>query len=74
MRNTRDKKHESSTNDRLLKVDDIAEMLSISPRTVRSWVFRRLLPFLKVNGALRFDKTEIEKFIKGGAQCPSGVR
>lgn len=51
--------------DNLLKVSDVATLLSISPRTVRSWVYRRLIPFLKLNGALRFNKTEIENFIKG---------
>lgn len=51
---------------RLLKVTDVADMLSVSPRTVRSWVYRGLIPSLKINGALRFDRTELEKFIKGG--------
>lgn len=49
----------------LLKVEDVAEMLAVSPRTVRSWVFRRLIKFIKINGALRFNKKEIENFIKG---------
>lgn len=55
----------SKTRSSLLKVNDVAEMLSVSPRTVRSWVYRRCIPSLKINGALRFNKTEIENFIKG---------
>lgn len=54
----------SHNTTRLLKVPDVAELLSISPRTVRSWVYRGLIPSIKINGALRFDKATLEKIIK----------
>ncbi len=69
-------KMENTSNqikDNLLKVSDVATLLAISPRTVRSWCYRKIIPMIKLHGALRFDRTEIEKFIKGGVRCPSGV-
>ena len=44
-------------------VNDIAEMLKISPKTVYDWVYRRIIPFKKINGALRFSMAEIERWL-----------
>ena len=44
-------------------VNGIAEMLKISPKTVYDWVYRKIIPFIKINGALRFSLVEIEKWL-----------
>lgn len=63
MRKTKDKKDESSTNDGLIKVGDVAKMLGVSTRTVRGYVFRRKIPYIKFYGNLRFDRKVIERMI-----------
>ena len=36
----------------------------MSPKTIYSWARLRQIPFLKIGRLLRFDKVEIEKWIK----------
>lgn len=52
----------------LLTVEQLAEMLNISPKTVRNWVYRREISFVKLNNRLiRFRRPDIEKFLKNGS-------
>lgn len=44
-------------------VNDIAVILKISPKTVYDWVYRKIIPFKKINGALRFSMVEIERWL-----------
>lgn len=42
-----------------LNVDEVAGWLGVSSTTVRDWVFKRRIPFLKINGSVRFDRDEL---------------
>jgi len=56
---------------RLLTVDGAATVLSVSAPTVRRLVDRGELPCVRVLGALRISRADIETFIeraKGGAE------
>jgi excisionase family DNA binding protein len=46
----------------LWNVMQVAEFLSVSPSTVRDWVYRRKIPFRKAGQSLRFDPEEIERW------------
>jgi len=48
----------------LWNVDELADYLSVSPRTVRDWVYKRVIPFRKAGRNVRFDPEEIEKWTK----------
>lgn len=43
----------------------VAEFLGVQPSTVRSWVFRRQVPYIKINnGVVRFDREQILEWVE----------
>jgi excisionase family DNA binding protein len=46
-------------SDSFLSTIELAELLGVTETAVRIWVFRRQVPHLKINGRLRFRKSEI---------------
>lgn len=50
---------------RLLKVVEVSEILSISPKTIYGWHHRgKHLQFIKVGSGLRIDEDDLQRFIK----------
>ena len=46
---------------RLIKKKALAEMFSVSGRTVDTWVLKRMVPFIRVNSRLNlFDPEKVE--------------
>jgi excisionase family DNA binding protein len=50
--------------EKLLTPEDICEMFGIRPSTLYAWTSRGRIPYLKVNGILRFREEEIEQWLK----------
>ena len=50
----------------LLKTEDVARLLGVSPLTVRAWVFQRLLPVVRLGRAVRFKPEDIERIQRKG--------
>lgn len=50
-------------SDSLLTVVEVAEYLRVKPRTVYQWVWRRRIPFVKANAAVRFRRAEIDEWL-----------
>jgi excisionase family DNA binding protein len=50
----------------LLKTEDVARLLGVSPLTVRAWVFQRLLPCVRIGRAVRFKAEDIAKVQQKG--------
>lgn len=49
----------------LLDVNDVAALLRIEPKTVKSWVAHKKIPHIKIcNSLLRFRRSELIEFIK----------
>jgi len=48
----------------LLTVREVAKLLQLSVPGVRELQARRHLPFIKVGGALRFEKRDIVEYLK----------
>lgn len=48
----------------LWKVPDVARRLALKERTIRKYVQRRVIPFVKLENELRFDPDEIEQWIE----------
>lgn len=46
----------------LLSVKEISSFLSVHPITVYKWTEEGKIPYLKINGLIRFDKSEIEEW------------
>jgi excisionase family DNA binding protein len=57
-----------STIPQLLTIDQLAERLGITVRHVRRLVAERRVPYLKVGRLVRFDPSEIAKWLRDSAQ------
>jgi excisionase family DNA binding protein len=53
--------------DRWLSVEEIAIHLGIKKDTAYKWVAKKHMPFHKVGRLLKFDKAEIDTWVKSGA-------
>ena len=47
-----------------LKDRDVAELLGVSPRTVRRWRSRGLLAFDKIGGTVRVRRSDLERALR----------
>lgn len=50
--------------ERLISVDEVAEMLNFAPATIRQKVWRRELPYVKLGKSIRFKEEEILQIIE----------
>lgn len=56
--------------ERLIGIDEVAAILGVGSGTLYKWVWQKKIPYLKVNGALRFRPSELEAFISAKNQPP----
>lgn len=47
----------------IMSVSQAAEYLGQSEHTIREWVRMRKVPYFKVNGAIKFRKTKLDRWI-----------
>jgi len=50
--------------EKLLAPEDICKALGIEKSTLYAWTSRGLIPFIKVNGLLRFKESELLRWLK----------
>jgi len=55
----------------LIDIKEISNLLGVSEKTLYGWVHQRKIPFLKMGGLLRFDLSDIEKWIQKKKVQPS---
>lgn len=48
---------------RFYSIKEIAEYLAVSKSGIRKWVRTGQIPFLKINGCIRFDIEAIDKWL-----------
>lgn len=52
---------------KMLTVEQAAQAMGLSPRTVRSWIYQRRIGFSKVGGrAVRIPEDEIRRIVELG--------
>jgi len=51
-------------SERLLTVIQVSSYLQISVKTLYQYVYKRLIPFVKVGRLVRFRATEIEQWLQ----------
>lgn len=56
--------HQTADPLQLLTVAEVAALLHVSPKTLYAWVAAGKFPALKLNGALRFRRHEVEAFLQ----------
>ena len=49
---------------KLVTIKTISEVLMVKQSTLYSWVHNGSIPFLRLNGLIRFDMEAIEKWVK----------
>ena len=49
---------------RLLDVEDLANYLKLQKQTIYNWLNQRKISGIKIGGVWRFDKREIDKWLK----------
>ena len=47
-----------------LKVDEVAEKLTVSPATLHRWTKEGVIPFVRVNRRIFFDPDKIVEFVE----------
>ena len=47
----------------LLKIDELSELLKISPRTIRQWTHESYIPYIKIGHSVRFDEKQITTWL-----------
>lgn len=57
--------------ERLLTIDELAEVLSAKKSTIYGWVHLGLIPHIKVGRLLRFRERDIEKWLSSKQVEPS---
>ncbi len=50
--------------DKLLNILEIAKMLGVKPATIHCWVSEGFIPHVKLGRLVRFDKTEVIKWVQ----------
>lgn len=53
-----------SIKENLMRPEELAELLNISKTGVYRMVNARVIPFFKIKGCLRFEKSDIEEYLK----------
>jgi excisionase family DNA binding protein len=56
--------NKESPFERLVGLEELASLLSVSKRTLYYWVTRREVPFAKIGKHIRFSPSEVVKFFK----------
>ncbi len=54
----------SNTITKLMTPGELSELLSVSKTTINRLVGKRIIPFYKVGGSLRFERSEIMEYLK----------
>ena len=47
----------------LISVKELSQVLNVKPSTIYQWAELRQIPYIKLNGSLRFDLEDIQKWI-----------
>ena len=51
------------TEDKLLTIPETALLLRLQPSTIRAWILKRLIPFVKVGRLVRVRRSDVEALI-----------
>lgn len=49
---------------KLMNTDEVADLLSLKPSTIRKWVHLRQIPVVRLGSAVRFSLESIEEWVR----------
>ena len=50
--------------ERLLTVEEASQLLSLAPKTLYQYVCRKIVPYVKIQGNLRFRESDLQSWIE----------
>jgi excisionase family DNA binding protein len=53
---------------KMLTISEVAEALGLKPATIRSWIWKRQIGYVKVSRAVRIPADELRRLIEGGTR------
>ena len=59
--------------DNLLTVQQAAALLQVSPATIRAWILRRQIQYVKISRSVRIRKSTLDRLIEIGS-VPTRIR
>lgn len=59
---------------KIMTFEETLEFLNVKNNWLRSAVFKKEIPYIKMGRLIRFDKAELEKMIKKNTVKPSKVK
>ena len=58
---------------RLMNIDELADYLRLQKQTIYNWLHQRKISGIKVGGVWRFEKREIDAWLKNRRQLSSDL-
>ncbi|MBN1622394.1 MAG: helix-turn-helix domain-containing protein [Endomicrobiales bacterium] len=59
---------------KLLNINQLCEYLSVKKNTLRDWVYRGRIPYIKVGNLVRFNKEHIEIWLESREHIPFDMK
>ena len=56
----------------LLTIQEASEFLKMKESWIRSAIFKRAIPYIKMGALIRFNKTELHRWLEGQTILPRG--
>ncbi len=53
-------------SEQLLRIPEVAEQLTLRPVTIRAWLARRKLSFVRVGRSIRIPRSEVDRVLTEG--------
>jgi excisionase family DNA binding protein len=63
-------RREAMINKRFIKIDEASELTRLKPKTIREYCSRRLIPHIKLRGAVLFDTEDLEAWLEDSKVKP----
>jgi|GEM_PF-2432174 len=54
------------TGKKYVRINEIADYLSLKPRTIRAYILQKKIPYIKRNGIVLFELEEIDRWMQAG--------
>lgn len=58
----------------LLDVEELAKYLKLQKQTIYNWLSQRKISGIKIGGVWRFDKREVDRWLRSQARRARGAR
>ncbi len=56
--------------DNLARIEEVAKLLNVSIPTLRLYIRQKSIPFVRVNGNIRFDVNQVQEWVRNQSITP----